>query len=263
MANFVRVYPSGLPFDHPPGSANLTLLDLQVSKAVNGDGGVWAPLTPITIGGSGLEVTGAFVTANLTTNGAVTIQSGGSIVVQSGAALTVQGTLTISNGVEFATPRSYTRSSTGTIWFDATEWGAGTNGMFFLQNTPPGSGGSQTPVSWVLDVPAGSTITSITWYIDPAGGHGALPGTLPSLLVRELNPADGTSTNIVTMADTSPDVGTYEAAHTIASGVLAYATTAGRIVVASMLGEKGANEVAGGRFYPPVVTFTRTTVSEA
>lgn len=178
-------------------------------------------------------------------------------------AFSATSTFTLTNAITFAVARSYTRSTRGTIYFNDSEWTSGTNAMWFIQATAPGSGGTRFPVSWVLDVPPGSTITGITWYVAPAGGHGALPGQLPELLVRELNPANGTSANVVSMTDTSASVVAYEAPHTVSSGVLSYATTEGRTVIATMYGEKGPNEVSGGNFYPPVVTFTRTTNVEA
>lgn len=262
---FARVWPGGLPFDYPPGSANLTALDVQVARAVDGDGGSYAPAAPLIIGGAGLQIAAGGVPSG----GVFTVVSGGTLVIASGGLLdvagdlSVGGTLTISGSVTFSAPRSYTRSVKGTIWFNASEWEGTSNGTVFNQANAPNSGGSLTPVSWVLDVPPGSTITSITWYIDPAGGHVTLPAVMPSLLVREYNPADGTSVNVVTLTDTSASIPVYEAAHTVSSGVLSYGTNQGRTVVASMLGEKGAGEVSGGLFYPPIVTFTRTSMSEA
>lgn len=178
--------------------------------------------------------------------------------------LEVTGDVELGGAINFASPpRTYVRSVKGSIVFDPSEWGPGVNAFSFRQHTPPNAGGIQTPVSWVLDVPPGSTITGVTWLIDPAGGHGALPGILPSMSVVEQNPATGATTTIANMPDVSPDVATYEPAHTISSAVLSYTTTEGRLVLAMMTGEKGSNEVAGAVFYAPVATFTRTSNVEA
>ncbi len=62
MAAFPRVWPApGLVFNAVPGSVALTQLDIHVSQAVNGfGGGSYSPVTPIVIGGAGLQVTGPF-----------------------------------------------------------------------------------------------------------------------------------------------------------------------------------------------------------
>lgn len=125
MANFVLVWGSGgLPFNGVPGSANLTLLDLQVSKAVNGDGGTWAPVTPIVLGGAGLDVPGPFSSSgatDITINGTLgiavgaTIQLGGNVVANSGAIVQWQSGSFLNLSAGATATLSGTTNAAGTI----------------------------------------------------------------------------------------------------------------------------------------------------
>ncbi len=89
-------------------SAEMAVFDTQLFKAINGDGGgTWAPSAVITIGGSGMDVTGPFTAANIgtsTLSGTLGVASGGAVVwangsngvVLSGATVTILGDLQIS-----------------------------------------------------------------------------------------------------------------------------------------------------------------------
>jgi len=163
--------------------------------------------------------------------------------------------------VAFTSAKTYTRSVRGVLVVSAAEWTAQMGGHSFTQDAPT-AGGTTTPIPFVMDVPAGATITSISWRIDPAAGHAALPGTMPELVAVELDPATGGSTAIVNQVDTSGSVAVYEVAHNITAAALSFTTTAGRTVVVNVYGEKGANEVDGLVAFWPVVTFTRATIGE-
>jgi hypothetical protein len=163
----------------------------------------------------------------------------------------------------FSAARSYTRSVRGLATFDATEWQQQTSGTYWIQGSAPGSGGTQMPLAWFMDVPPGSTITGVSWKVDGAGGHGALPANMPLLTLRDVDAAAGSSTSIATVNDASASVVAYEAAHTNSSGVLSHLVAEGHVIVAAVLGEKGANEVSGALHYYPVITFTRTESVEA
>lgn len=89
--SFTRVWASGLAFNAPPGSANLTQLDINVSKAIDGSAiGTYAPTGVITIGGSGLSVTGAF-----NASAANNITFGGTLTGSSGCTVNFSGTHTL------------------------------------------------------------------------------------------------------------------------------------------------------------------------
>lgn len=193
---------------------------------------------------------------SLTGSSSLQVGTGCSFDAIAGSAASFAGSVTLGTGVEieFNAPRSYEASVKGVQGFDATEWSSSLG--YVNQHTPPNSGGVQTPVAWILDVPPGATITAIYARVDPAGAHGALPGTLPSLNVQEHDPSDGTSSAIANISDSSGSVGVYEAAHDISATGLSHTTSTGTVVYAFAYGEKGANEVAGLLFYPPRVAFT-------
>lgn len=180
----------------------------------------------------------------------ITITTGKSLTVNSGGAVVFGGAVE----VEFSAPRAYDANIKGVQGFNPAEWGSGLG--YFDQHTPPNSGGSQTAIPWILDVPPGATITAIYARVDPSSAHGALPGVLPSLIVQEHDPATGTNSTVTNIADGSGSVPAYEAAHDISATGLSHTTVPGTIVYAFAYGEKGANEVAGLRFYPPRVEYT-------
>lgn len=93
MAHFI--YPSGTPIGNvpfgyvvPSGEWQTTIR--QVFKAINGDeGGTWAPSSFITIGGSGIKLTG--VGHQIASGGRFNVMSGGEVRVQNGGLLRVDG----------------------------------------------------------------------------------------------------------------------------------------------------------------------------
>jgi hypothetical protein len=215
-----------------------------------------------------------------TSNGDVTLQSGCAVTGESGSSLTMQDgttttldvvnvndTMTVATGknivlngtseVIFDAPRSYDATIKGVLGYDDSEW---TNGSVFFEQTTPPPLLSPTSIKYVMDVPSEATITEIHVRIDPAAGHGALPSSMPSIALVEVNPADGTSVTITTVSDTSADVVAYEPAKDLSATGLSHATTAGRYVVCAVFGEGGPDEVAGLRAYAPRIKFTRAGI---
>lgn len=92
MPPFERVWPgAGLAFNQPPGSSNLTQLDVNVSKSINGDeGGAWAPSAePIAIGGTkGLWVAAPFRADDATL---LRVRTGGALTLDTGSTTLVNG----------------------------------------------------------------------------------------------------------------------------------------------------------------------------
>jgi hypothetical protein len=124
---FARVWPAGLTFNAPPGSANLTQLDLNASRAVDGyAGGTYAPTSLITIGGDGLSVTGPF-----NTDTAEVIRVSTSLTILLGATLQLTGNQVVNSGaaVGILSGAFITVSSGGTLTMNAGSTGtfAGTN----------------------------------------------------------------------------------------------------------------------------------------
>jgi len=145
----------------------MTALDRQLFKAINGDeGGSWAPSSVITIGGSGLTVTGPCSLSNcngiflnsaqtfeasngstilLDSGGLLSITSGANAQIQSGATLEVKagGIFKLDGTVDvtYGTARTVTRSGVELL---GTTAGGGTN--FYNYST--------TPDAWMTDIAA-------------------------------------------------------------------------------------------------------------
>lgn len=91
-----KVWNPNLTFNAVPGSLALDTLDLYVSQSINGvTGGAEAPVSPIIIGGAGLQVTGAFEASDVS---AITLGAAGAISVPVGSQIIVLGTQVINSG---------------------------------------------------------------------------------------------------------------------------------------------------------------------
>lgn len=72
MSNFIRVKPTGYTLNSKVTSAELTQLDIDHAKAINGDeGSTHTPANPVVINGAGIETT------DLTTTGKTTLSGDG------------------------------------------------------------------------------------------------------------------------------------------------------------------------------------------
>ncbi len=80
-----------VPDGHTPNGTEYTLLWKQVYRAINGDeGGTWAPSAFITIGGSGLQLTGT--AHSIAASARLNVESTGEIRIKDGATLRLDGT---------------------------------------------------------------------------------------------------------------------------------------------------------------------------
>ncbi len=64
-----------------------------------------------------------------------------------------------------------------------------------------------------LDLPHGATVSQIDFRIAPAGGHGALPATMPELRFNRYHATNGTVVTVGTYDDASGTVMAYETPH--------------------------------------------------
>ena len=173
MAAFARVWPTGLVFNEVPGSANLTALDLNVSRAVSGDGGTWSPVTPIIFGGAGLQVTST-----------LTIPSAGNLVVASGGAVTINGAATFNNSVTFrggstiVPSTNFTENAVAPYHLDAFTTNSFVDGTPLVSIT-----GAQVDNELLLlfstnaEYSGGAGDAELRFYVDvPGGSYFVLPG---------------------------------------------------------------------------------------
>ncbi len=108
--------------------------------------------------------------------------------------------------------------------------------------TPTVSGGFQ-----ILDLPDGAVLSELRIYIDPIGGHGALPATMPKVQVFRWVPATGVSTSLVSQTDPSASVVAYEALHVITAtlGTTETIDNVNNVYAVVFDSEGGANSLNG------------------
>lgn len=116
MAAFDYVWgPGGLANNQPAGAANLSQLDKNVTKCVNGDeGGAWSPEPdPIMIGGTkGLWVGAPFRADDATV---FTVKTGGIVTFNAGSTATINGTFTFTGASTPIFLGLVTLANTGTL----------------------------------------------------------------------------------------------------------------------------------------------------
>ncbi len=120
---------------------------------------------------------------------------------------------------------------------------------------------SSRSVWYDLDLPHGCVLDDVNVSIDPANGHGALPSaaSLPEWELYRVDSA-GTATLLHSETDSSGNVSTYEAGHTIDQGgtlaiTIDAATYAYRL---HFIAEGATNFVAGLRLRSVTLQYTMT-----
>lgn len=215
MANFVNVYSPPLGFNAPPGSANLNLIALQLSKAVNGDdGSVHAPITPITFGGAGLDVTGPLTASDVS---AITLGAAGALTVPVGSQIIVLGTQVINAGgiVQWQSGSFLTVNAGATATLAGTTTASGT---FNASGTASFSGTPQLTGATVFGISPARAYTrtcKVVAYFDDAKWQSdslnafsyplivleasfITPGSVPDMLGYTLDVPDGATITSVT-----------------------------------------------------------------
>lgn len=156
MSNNVRVRPVGFwTFNSAVAPAEFELIDSQLAASISGTGGTYAPTSVVTIGGSGVDITGTFnapaadsitVTNLLTVTNTGLLNLVGNQTVQSGATVQFIGGsfLTVSNGATL----SVSAGATVTVAAAATLSGATTvSGALTCSSTFTISGSSNVAIS--------------------------------------------------------------------------------------------------------------------
>jgi hypothetical protein len=181
MAHFNRVWPTGIADGVPAGGPDLTTVDLNASKAVNGDeGGTWAPTTSIILGGKGAQF--ASVDADNKITGKLNVATGGQLVVNGGDVLFKSGYPKIDPahaGSQRLDAHLFMES-----WApigDSNEWAAGVNGALFPRSF---STGTLRALQCGIPPRRGATILQVIAYFRPDPAHVALPATMPTFSVN-------------------------------------------------------------------------------
>lgn len=215
-------------------------VSVAVQRAVDSvGGGVIQPSPEIEIQGDGLKVSGPFsasAATSITTN-----------------SLTMTGT----NRVSVAS-RSITRAVEHPWTYSDADWQLDSNGFPTSQ--------AIGVVAWLpLHFPDNCTITAVTVYIDPPGGHAAFPGgapTFPTITLYDY----GTSGIPVTYGpatDAPASVAAYESIHALTlSGLSINSGRAGNRYKLKFTDESGGNGIAGMKLKLELATYTCTEYDE-
>lgn len=250
---FSRVKAAGWAMFEVLTSAQMNQLDINMTKAVDGDGGgTYTPSAPIDIDGDGggdgfamkvenLQATSASATTVTMTQGTVNSQ------------LTFKGdandNLPKLEQSASSDPRvmgyrqligaAHANQGATTIFW---AFNANSAGIFWIQQEVEAQHVLTIPLN---HLPARCTITSVQVWIDGGTGHAGVPSGLPSFELIKSNASDGTATSEGSVTDSPGSVAAYESAHSLTLGGLNLTVDQNTIYYVYFQGEGGANAVAG------------------
>jgi hypothetical protein len=93
-----------------------------------------------------------------------------------------------------------------------------------------------------LDMPDGATLTAIEVRLHPNGGHSALPATMPTFNLYEIDPSADSSSSVAAGTDASANTTAYQLNHTILVNGLSHVIDRNnRGYKVTFSGEYGAN----------------------
>lgn len=115
---------------------------------------------------------------------------------------------------------------------------------------------------WPLKLPDGATLTSIATLILPAGGHGALPVSMPRFKVVSIHGSLATATDEVAfVTDSSANTTAYQLLHAITSGALSVViNNASKRYLVYLETESSTNSLVATKVYNVYYTFTMTNL---
>jgi len=100
-----------------------------------------------------------------------------------------------------------------------------------------------------FQVPNGATITIMKAYLKGAGGHGALPATMPQARAYKVSISDGSATLLGSATnDPSGTTGAFQAAHEIAVTMTEVVDSTTYRYLIDVSTETGANSIAGALY---------------
>jgi hypothetical protein len=209
-----KIWDPNLTFNAVPGSLNLDTLALYVSQSINGVmGGAEAPVSPIVIGGAGLDVPGPFSSSgatDITINGTLgiavgaTIQLGGNMVANSASIVQWQSGSFLNLSAGATATLSGTTNASGTI---------NASGAVNLSGTPALTGATVLGVSPARSYPrtcksvlevdtskwAPDSLNPYSFPLIALEGAFISPGSVPDMLAFAADIADGSTITTVSV----------------------------------------------------------------
>lgn len=225
-----------------------------------------------------------------TSNGDVTLQSGCAVTGASGSSLTMQDgttstfdvvnvndTLTVATGknivlngtskIVFDVARSYRRPCR-LVWIDTGYWGPDATLPLawphrVQQTVATNVSDATTNLRYECDIPPGASAVSISVWVRPATGHGALPANRPQLTAYIYDSDTGTApqTGSAAVADAGT-IGSYEMRTLLTVTASVNTIAVPQKVICQVFGESGANFLAGLVIDEPTFTFSTPEMQE-
>lgn len=267
---------------------------VPISRAIDGTGGSagtpYTPSTPILFGGDAVRFNSG-ATLTILSGGTLSIPSGGILSAASGSLVTLGGTNTVSGASTFSAAATFNAAVdlNGATTADDFEM-TGANKVkvasrsksvmldvrgfiesnFVEQASIVGYAqdgvGTAGAVKIPIRVPHGVTLTAVAVYLDAAGGHGALPATMPSVSVRRCDPTQAgvDVSTLGTSTDGSANVAAYEVPHAVTvSGLTEVVDRTLYGYAVRVTGETGANSAVGLLLHGFLkITYTITAYDE-
>jgi hypothetical protein len=142
---------------------------------------------------------------------------------------------------------------------DPTYWSvspASANDGYFLTAAP-----TEQSCWWPLKVPHGATLTAVRIVIQPANSHSALPSIMPLFRLQSVSNGGTVVTELSPVADSAPDVATYELLHAIEiTGASIAITNSAKRYTLMFTAEGSVDGASGCKVYHPYFDFTMTNL---
>lgn len=116
-------------------------------------------------------------------------------------------------------------------------------------------------LGFLLSLPIGTTLKSVTCYLKKASGTAGLPGSLPALELGYYTLSSDAFTQVGIVADAPADLTAYRAYHALTLGSLSHTVAAGRNYILTLYGDDdSANSGTGLYVYRPKITVEVTQI---
>lgn len=250
----------GMTVSGPFNATDAKVIDVFTTLSIRGGATLQVLGTQIVTGTVGFA-SGSFLT--VTTGATVTLNAGSTLTAAASSTVNLGGTVTLTNpaSITASAARTYTRTIDHPPLYSPSDWLTFTDAESYLpiySSNTIASG--TTEIVWAYRLPKGATVTAVSVWLRPAGGHAGVP-TVQIAAAKLLRSANSAS-NVAVQLDTSATVGDYEAPHELALTGLSITFTEGDLLLIRLTPETGGNALVSLKASAPIVTFTRTTIAE-